>query len=182
MNDSNLIFDEVPGLYRIIPLKILRRTEGVAFDNVPLEAFPRIDALDRVIHDHGAWSPGPVGDIERPWYMHPCQEDNLIVLAGTRYVDIYTLAHGRVESFVGKPQQIIKNGEVIFTGPAMLVWPTGVFHRIQSDEVHGSASLNFAVHTDGFDIKTNFNVYDLNTTTGEYRCIREGQLDQPDAG
>jgi hypothetical protein len=182
MNNSDLIFEEIPGLYRIIPLKILRRTKGVYFDNVPTEAFPHIDALDRVIHEHGACSPGSVGDVERPWYMHPCQEDNLIVLAGTRYVDIYTPAHGTMESFVVRPHMIEKNGEVVFDGPAMLVWPTGVFHRILSDKITGSASLNFAVHYEGFDIKTNFNVYDLNTETGEYTCIREGHLDQPIAG
>jgi len=47
-----------------------------------------------------------------------------------------------------------------------------------SDAETGSASLNFAVHTPGFDIRTNFSVYDLNTETGEYRVIREGHLDQ----
>jgi hypothetical protein len=61
----------------------------------------------------------------------------------------------------------------------MLIWPCGVFHRIRSDEKTGSASLNFAVRYDGFDIKTNFNVYDLDPATGEYRMIRAGHLDQP---
>jgi len=43
----------------------------------------------------------------------------------------------------------------------------------------GSASLNLAVHHDGFDIRTNFSVYDLDPDTGQYRVIREGHLDQP---
>ena len=60
----------------------------------------------------------------------------------------------------------------------MLVWPCNVFHRIRTDS-QGSASMNLAVHHEGFDIRTNFNVYDLDTTTGEYRVIREGHLDQP---
>jgi len=80
------IIDEVPGLYRIIPLRLMRRTPGVVFDNIPLEAFPRIDALDHVIHERGAVSPGPVGSVKRPWYMHPHQDDNLVVFHGTRYV------------------------------------------------------------------------------------------------
>lgn len=29
--------------------------------------------------------------------------------------------------------------------------------------------------------RTNFNVYDLDTVTGEYRVVREGHLDQPGA-
>ena len=61
----------------------------------------------------------------------------------------------------------------------MLVWPCGVFHRIQSDKQTGSASLNFGVRYDGFDIRTNFDIYDLDPATGEHRMIRAGYLDQP---
>ena len=174
-----VVLDEVAGLYRIISLNIFRRTPKVYFDNVPIGALPRIDAIDRVIHEQGAVSPGPVGDIARPWYMHPHQDDNLVVLYGTRYVDIYTKKHGRVERFVVKPNSIAKDDRIIFEGPAMLVWPRGVFHRIVSAE-EGSASINFAVHYQGIDMRKNFNVYDLDTETGSFRVIREGFRDQPD--
>ena len=180
MVDNDLVFQEVPGLYPIIPLCVLRRTPGVCFDAVPTRAFPRIDAIDRVLHGPGAVSPGPVGDVERPWYMHPHQDDNLVVLAGTRHVEVYSSAHGRVESFVVTPNQVKRGDEVVYDGPAILVWPRGVFHRIQSCPKNGSASLNVAVHYDGFDIRMNFSIYDLNTETGEYRVIREGHLDQPE--
>ena len=179
MAKGAVVIEEVAGLYRIIPLNVLRRTPGVSFDVVPLKAFPRFDALDRVIHQGGAVSPGPVGDVPRPWYMHTHQDDNLIVLHGTRYVEIYTVAHGRVESFTVGPHQVKRGDEVVFDGAAMLVWPRGVFHRIRSCRQEGSASLNLAVHYDGFDIRTNFNVFDLNPDTGRYRVIREGHLDQP---
>lgn len=43
---------------------------------------------------------------------------------------------------------------------------------------NGSTSVNLATHYKGFDIKTNFNIYDLNTKTGNYRLIREGYKDQ----
>ena len=179
MENSEFVYEEVAGLYRIVPLKVLRRTPGVSFDLVPLGAFARFDALDRVIHQGGAVSPGPVGEVARPWYMHTHQDDNLIVLHGTRYVDIYTPTHGRVESFTVRPQQVVQGERIVFDGPAMLVWPRGVFHRILSCQQEGSASLNLAVHFEGFDIHTNFSVYDLNPATGEYRVIREGHLDQP---
>ncbi|MDY0143097.1 MAG: hypothetical protein RBR97_14505 [Bacteroidales bacterium] len=42
----------------------------------------------------------------------------------------------------------------------------------------GSASINLATHHDMFDIKTNFNIYDLNTETREYKLLREGFKDQ----
>jgi hypothetical protein len=179
MTKSVVVIEEVAGLYRIIPLKVLRRTPGVSFDVVPLAAFPRFDALDRVLHQGGAISPGPVGDVPRPWYMHPHQDDNLVVLHGTRYVEIYTAAHGRVESFTVGPHLVQRGDQVVFDGAAMLVWPRGVFHRIRSCQKEGSASLNLAVRYDGFDIHTNFNVYDLDPRTGRYHVIREGRLDQP---
>lgn len=176
---EDYIIAEVPGLYRVIKLKEFRKTEGVNFDVMLRSMVPKVDAVDRVLHQKSAVSPGPVGDVERPWYMHTCQDDNLIVLQGTRYVEVYNQAHGKVEKFVVEPNKIMHNGELLFEGGAVLVWPAGVFHRIISGE-EGSASVNLATHYDNFDIKTNFNIYDLNTETGEYKCIREGFKDQND--
>ncbi len=174
--DSEL---EVQYLYKVIPLQALRRTPGVLFDCIPPELLPKIDSIDRVMHEHGAISPGPIGDVLRPWYMHPFQDDHLMVLQGTRYVDIYSVKHGKIEHFEVSPNKIIKNGKVIYDGPSFLVWPRGVFHRIQSDPQTGSASINFATHYEGFDLKTNFSIYDLDPATGEFKVIREGSLDQP---
>jgi hypothetical protein len=171
------ILAEEPGFWRIIPLKPFRKTPGVSFDLVPMELLPRIDGIDRVIHQHSAVSPGPVGEVSHPWYLHAHQEDNLIVLAGKRMVDVYSTEYGRVEHFDVEPERIWRDGEVVCDQPAMLVWPVNVFHRIVSGE-SGSASLNFAVRHSGFDVRTNFSIYDLDTVTGEYRVIREGWKDQ----
>ncbi len=171
------IVAEEPRFWRVIKLKPFRRTEGVSFDLVPVEFLPRIDGIDRVIHARRALSPGSVGGVERPWYMHPQQDDNLIVLHGRRVVDIYTLEQGRIETFTVTPERVERGGELFFEGPAMLVWPRNVFHRIVSGE-EGSASLNFALRYPGFDIDTNFSVYDLDAATGRHEVIREGRLDQ----
>ena len=170
---------QVEGLYKIMPLKEMRRTPGVYFDLIPPELVSKVSGVDRVMHNGDALSPNPVNGIDRPWYMHPSQDDNLIVVHGMRYIDIYTHEHGRIETFVAKPHRVEKDGKMIFDGPCLLQWPRGVFHRIRSCE-DGSASLNFAVRHDGFSIHTNFHIYDLDTTAGEYRIIREGHLDQPD--
>jgi hypothetical protein len=170
------VIRDIPDFYKIIPLKPLRKTPGVFFDNVMMEFLPRIDAIDRVIHEQSAVSPGQVGDVARPWYMHPFQDDNLIVLAGVRHVDIYVKEHG-IKSFTVTPNQVLEGDKVIYDGAAMLVWPRNVFHRITSGE-EGSASLNFAVHYEGIDMRTNFSIYDLDIKTGEYRVIREGFKDQ----
>jgi len=101
------------------------------------------------------------------------------VLHGIREVDIYTKAHGKVEHFTIYPDKIYKNGELVVEGGAVLVWPTGVFHRIVSGP-DGSASINLAVRHEGFDVRTNFSIYDLNTETGDYHVIRKGDKDQID--
>jgi len=174
---DSYVFAEEPRFWRIIKLRKFRRTEGVAFDIMPMEALPRVDGIDRVIHQKRALSPGSVGEIERPWYIHTHQEDNLIVLQGKRTAEIYTVEYKRIETFAVTPEYIEHNGKVVYEGPAMVVWPTNVFHRIVTGD-EGSASLNFALRYPGFDIDTAFNVYDLNTDTGEYRLLRKGSLDQ----
>jgi hypothetical protein len=171
------IVAEIPGFYKVIALQPFRKTGGVSFDILPKDLLPRIDAIDRVIHKNKALSPGPVGDVHKPWYMHPHQDDNLIVLQGIRYVDIYTRAHGSIESFVITPEQLEHNGKILYNGPALLVWPRAVFHRIKSGD-DGSASINLATHYEGIDMRTNFNIYDLDPETGKFKVIREGHLDQ----
>ena len=141
MHREHEVIEEIPGLYRIVGLHPLRRTRGVAFDCLPMGIVPRIDALDRVIHETSALSPGPVGDVEKPWYMHPHQDDNLMVMYGTRMVDLYKKGHGKLESFVVTSDRIERIGGFVHNGPAMLVWPRAVFHRVQSGK-EGSASIN----------------------------------------
>jgi hypothetical protein len=164
--------------YGIVAMRPFRKTSKVWFDLVPMEIFPRIDAIDRVIHESGALSPGTVAGVERPWYMHSYQEDHLLVLHGAREVELYWPAYGKADKFHITAGKIEKNGNLFYDGPAMLAWGRGVFHRIKSDESLGSASLNIAVRGEAFDIKTNFNIYDLDTATGEYKVVREGHLDQ----
>jgi len=177
MEATRDVIHEIPGLYQVIRFIPLRRTENVAFDLFPIRAIDRIDALDRVMHGPGAFSPGSVGELVRPWYMHPHQTDHLLLLHGTREVEIYTPAHGEVVRFIATPDRIEMNGELLHDGPAALVWPRGVFHRVLSGDL-GSAALNLATHHAGFDLNTNFNVYDLDIETGQYECVREGRLDQ----
>jgi hypothetical protein len=168
---------EEPGFWRVIKLRQFRKTEGVSFDIMPMEVLPRIDGIDRVVHKRRAISPGAVGEVARPWYIHAHQEDNLLVLHGKRTAEIYNLQHKRVEVFTVTPDYVERNGILVYEGPAMVVWPVNVFHRITTGD-EGSASINFAVRHPGFDIHSAFDVYDLDTSTGEHHRIREGKLDQ----
>ena len=168
---------EVDGLFYIVKLDIFRETEGVRFDIVPNEFLKQVSGIDRVIHNSNAVSPGSIGDVDRPWYMHTSQGDNLIVLHGERHVDLYNKEHGKVEHFIVTKDKIYQNGELVCEDPSILAWPAHVFHRVESKK-SGSASLNFAIRNESFDVKDNFSIYDLNTNTGEYKVIREGHKDQ----
>lgn len=170
-------------MYRIIPLRMLRRTPGVKFDEMVPSDIPKISGIDRVIHGPNSISPGPIEDspipVKRPWYMHPGQDDNLLVLQGTRYIDIYCPEKKQKASFIVSPDKIYKNDKLYYDGPAMVVWPSGIFHRIISG-IEGSISVNFAVRNEKFSLQNNFNIYNLDTETGKYEIIKEGHEDQPD--
>ena len=168
---------EIKGLFKIVDLIKLRRTKGVEFDIIPEDFLKDVSGVDRVIHHSCALSPGTVENVERPWYMHPHQRDNLVVLDGERHIDLYNKEHGKIEKFIVTRNQIYMNGKLVCDHPASLTWPENVFHRIQSMEA-GSVSVNFAQRTKGFDIKNNFSIYDLNTDTGAYYVLREGHKDQ----
>lgn len=162
-------------IYKIIPAKEFRNTESVQFHSLPV--LENLKGLDLVRHGANAISPGSVGDTEKPWYMHPHQIDNLIVFHGVRYVELYRVDLGKVVRLEVTPEKIIENGEVLYEGPAMLSWPTDTFHRITSGD-GGSYSLNFAVREEGFDIKTNFNIFELDSESGDFKVVREGFKDQ----
>ena len=166
-------------LYRLIPLRSLRRTKGVKFDEIVPSDIPKIDGVDRVIHGPNSISPGPIGNIKRPWYMHTGQDDNLLVLQGERYIDIYEPKTNKSASFIVSPDKIYKNDKLYYDGPAMIVWPSGVYHRIISGN-EGSISINFATRTKDFDLENNFNIYELNKTNGKSNLLRKGIEDQPD--
>ena len=160
----------------IIPLKLLRKTPNVDFYSVP-EVKKHLDAVDKVIHHKGAKSPMIKGDKKHYWYMHPSQEDQLIVHEGKRIIRLYSKKHGKIEKFEVTSNRIKHNGKIIFKGAGILAWPRQVFHQILSPQ--GSISTNYAKHYSGFDIRTNFNIYDLDEKTGKYKIVREGHLDQP---
>lgn len=164
------------GLCFIIPLRLLRKTPNVTFYNIP-DVMKHLHAIDKVIHEKGAKSPMIKGDKKHYWYMHREQQDQLIVHEGKRIVELYSTKHGKIEKFEVTSHSIKHKGKIIFKGAAILGWPTRVFHRITSPE--GSISTNYAKHYKHFDIKTNFNIYDLDEKTGKYWVVREGHKDQP---
>lgn len=160
----------------IVPLKPLRATPKVNFFSVE-GVVDGLSGVDLVIHEEGGKSPLIAGDENWYWYMHTDQEDKLVVHNGRRYVELYSVAHGQVEKFEVTADAIYHNDEKIYDGAAILGWDPYVFHRVHSPE--GSISTNYAKRLPDFDIDTNFNIYTLDTATGDYGVARVGALDQP---
>ncbi|BBP44448.1 hypothetical protein [Thiosulfativibrio zosterae] len=166
----------IENLCFIIPLKPLRATPKVNFYSVE-GVLEGLSGIDLVIHEPGGKSPLIAGNDTWFWYMHTDQEDKLVVHQGKRLVELYSKAHGQIEKFEVSQQGIKHNGETIYEGAAILGWGIHVFHRVHSPE--GSLSTNYASRLNTFDINTNFNIYELNTQTGDYTVARIGALDQP---
>ncbi len=173
-NKENLIIKEIKWLFYIIPLNNMRHTEKVDFKTIPL--FEDFNWIDLVKHDSGAVSPWKVNWKWNHWYMHKYQEDNLLTISGNRFVELYTKKHWKIEIFEISNDKIKWNNEVIFEWQWILWWPENVFHRNYSP--NWSISINFAYRKSGFDIDTEFNIYNLDTETWNYSIARIWKLDQ----
>ena len=167
----------IENLCFILPLKTLRTTPNVASFAVE-GVVDDLSGVDLVMHEPGGKSPLIEGDDTWYWYMHTDQEDKLVVHQGRRLVQLYSEKHGQVENFEVTADAIYHNSQKIYDGAAILGWQPYVFHRVHSPE--GSLSTNYASRLEGFDIDTNFNIYKLDTQSGEYQVARLGALDQPD--
>lgn len=163
-------------LFHVIPFELLRHTDNVDFHSIPY--LDQINSMDRVIHSPWAISPWKVWEVSEWWYMHPAQEDNLITTSGNRIVELYhpKFSDWKIERFELSDKFIKHNWKIICDWPWILGWPTWIYHRNKSPE--GSASLNLWIRFEGFDIDTEFNIYDINQKTWEIKMIRKGSMDQ----
>jgi hypothetical protein len=176
-NDRQGVYE---GMCYIIPLSKLRETPKAKFFFVPDLVEEGISAVQRVSHEPGALSPSIEGEEESQlWYMHPHQEDNMMLMSGERIVELYTKEHG-VQIFEATPEKLTHNGKVLIEGAYVFGWHTNVFHRPNSPK--GSEAIFMTHHREGFDFETEFNIYSLNTETGDFMLKREGHLDQPNVG
>lgn len=83
-----------------------------------------------------------------------------------------------------------RNGVLYYEGPAVLRWETNTFHKVgwifftvlivqvNTTSPDGSTSINFAVRYPGFDLHTEFNIYELDETTMAHKLLRVGKEDQ----
>jgi len=164
-------------MYRLIPLRTLRKTTEIKIHEIISSDIPIIDGINKIVHSPNCKSPGPIKNVARPWYRHRGQSDNLLLLHGKRYIDIYDTKLNKKSSFMVTPDKIYKNNELLYDGPAIICWSPGTFHRIASG-IKGSISINFVTRKKNFDYENDINIYDLDTETGFFRCISDNYNDK----
>lgn len=176
-------------MYRVIPLKMLRQKNGSAFDEM--------------IHIANNYLNKPIEYTlpisKPPWYVVPNDDDKLLVLQGTNYVDIYCpekkenaslVLEGtryihiycpeRKEkaSFTITPNKIYKNDELYYDVPVILIWPTSIFYRIVNGD-QGGVSINFSTHSKKFNLDDSFDIYHLNRNWCQNHIVTEQGVSRP---
>ena len=176
LQEENII-SKKEWLFHIIPFTLLRHTESVDFHSIPY--VDHINAMERVIHWDWAKSPWRVWEVLEAWYMHAHQEDNLVTISWVRHVELYhpVFSDGKIEKFEISKDYIKHNWKIICDGAWLLWWPTGVYHRNSS--IKTSSSLNLWIRFDGFDVETEFNIYNVDIANWKVSMLRKGSLDQP---
>tara|TARA_Y100000389_G_scaffold195562_1_gene227149 strand:- start:1512 stop:2108 length:597 start_codon:yes stop_codon:yes gene_type:complete len=163
-------------MHKLIPLRALRQSPP-KYGIIPSD-IPKIDSINKITHSPNSNSPESVKHVTRPWYKHQTQDDNLLILQGTRYVDLYESTGHTKASFIITPDKVYKDDKLYYDGPAILGWRAGVFHRITSGE-EGSISINFVTQTNLEGDFKNFNIYDLDVETGKFNSIKNENMDSP---
>eukprot|EP00727_Mastigamoeba_balamuthi_P005794 m51a1_g1834 hypothetical protein (187) ;mRNA; r:548515-549305 len=169
---------EEAGFWKVIPLqRFLNKDKTTTFSGLPMAEFPRIDGVDHMLVAPNAKSPGSVGAVDG-WYLHKYQQDNLLVMRGTHVAFLRRADRpGVVETFVVGPDFIERNGVRLLDGPCVLRWEPETYHQVHSGP-EGSASLNFAVRCEGFDLKHEFDIWDVHGDGSDGVVVRQSHEDQ----
>ena len=84
-------------MFRLVPLGSVLRTSAVKVDNIPFDEIPKITGMYREVH-----GPNVVSSVggeycisnekngeKNPWYMDASQSNHLLVMKGSRKLELY---------------------------------------------------------------------------------------------
>ena len=96
---------------------------------------------------------------EEIWYQNRFEKNNLMVLNGSRYLDLYCQRTYKKENLIIHEDNIYRNGKLYYGSPAIISWSGDLFHKTESGE-NGSFSLNiieknYVIQEITQDIKSN---------------------------
>lgn len=136
-------------MFKLIPLGQLFRNSSHRVDNVMIHDALKISGIYREIH--GANSVSPIGTehhfkiLNSPaasWYANIYEKNNLLVLNGSRDLDLWCMKKDKMINFKLTEDKIYRNGKLYYGSPALISWGGDIFHKTKSGS-EGSISINF---------------------------------------
>tara|TARA_Y100000389_G_scaffold204586_1_gene258165 strand:+ start:4464 stop:4985 length:522 start_codon:yes stop_codon:yes gene_type:complete len=140
-------------MFTLIPLKNVQRASSFRIDNLIVQNGMNITGIFREIHGPKTKSSigsenitkkmfktKPNGEQEI-WYQNQFEKNNLMVLNGSRNVDLYCPRTYKKENLIIHEDNIYRNGKLYYGSPAIISWSGDLFHKTEIGE-NGSFSLN----------------------------------------
>jgi hypothetical protein len=140
-------------MFTLIPLKNVQRASSFRIDNLIVGNGKNITGIFREIHGPKAKSSVGSENIttkmfriqynknEEVLFQNRFEKNNLMVLNGSRNLELYCPRTYRKENLIINEDNIYKNGKLYYGCPAIISWSGDIFHKTESGE-NGSFSLN----------------------------------------
>lgn len=146
-------------MFELISFQRFRDTPSVQFFDITVKDS---NARDLVFHDGPATSPNNSAEGAWRFYLHPNQEDNLLVVSGGRtfYLVNFAWEYPFHEVRLDANRHILR-------------LPPGTFHRSVSDP-NGSLVINQAVRAQQATVESEFRVYNSADIPRLHRLLTSG--------
>tara|TARA_Y100000389_G_scaffold194699_1_gene225065 strand:- start:2827 stop:3345 length:519 start_codon:yes stop_codon:yes gene_type:complete len=143
-------------MFRLLQLGSLKRLTNYKVDNVIHQDIAKITGIYRETHGSNVMS--PIGteyvfkefhmnctdndEGSKCWYANDFERNNLMVLSGSRTIELYCYVRKTREILTINEDNIYRNGKLYYGSPAMISWDGSIYHRTISG-FKGCVSINF---------------------------------------
>ena len=133
-------------MFKLIPLSQVLRSSSFRIDNALIEQGIQISGIYREIH--GANVSSHIGTdsylkkLDDNWYSNCYERNNLLVLNGSRTVNLFCKYTNQEMTFTITPDNIYKNNKLYYGSPGIISWYGDIYHKTKSGN-EGSISINF---------------------------------------
>lgn len=139
-------------MFRLIPLRSVTRNSNIKVDTLT-KHIPNNSGIHREILSPNTISPVGSENITKDfndtfilgksvrWYANDYEKNNLLVLSGSRELELYCDVKKKKETLVINEDNIYRNGKLYYGSPAMISWYGCIYHRTTSGK-DGCLSIN----------------------------------------
>jgi len=125
-------------MYKLIPFNNISKSINYAFKSINIDSKSMLQIIRQEAH---VVTPPSKTYNTRPWSMHTNQIDKLIILHGSREVELYCRKSKLKEKLTLTTFGVFKNGYMEKENPCMLIIPNGTYHRFINGP-YGSTVIN----------------------------------------